>query len=496
MPTNPTTRSQVQSYRFVLRRMESALVRKDAVMLNEPMRHHLQATVVGLILGVLGLAAFFVIGLFKSASDIEVGDIVAVEGTTSVFVAVETDDEPLSLVPVFNITSARLLVAALQPGTQPGKTKTVEESALDGIPRLPQVGRPDWPQHLPASEKLLDGAWSVCDTATVREELPDAEANPELSTTVIVGGEQGQRLGADQALLVAEESTGAHHLLWAGKRLPLDPDDPAVRLAYELDDDLPRKVSTGLLNAIPQGAALTPPDIPDGDSPAPFPQLRDEAVQIGDVVQVNRAGQESFFLVRREGKQPVQRAVADLIRFDRDADVDFTLVPPEDIRGVPDAPEASRTNFADFPGRAPQVLEITATPVACLVWPGAEADPVITISADEQLLRDRGVAIPDAAGDQADRVFLAPGSGALVRGVLPGQLADSGQLWLVSDQGFRYGVPSLEVARALGLGDQVTQAPDSILRLLKEGPVLEPLDALRLFSPELAQQEAERRAGR
>ncbi|MGH3781970.1 MAG: type VII secretion protein EccB [Pseudonocardiaceae bacterium] len=62
MSTNPTTKAQVQAYRFVLRRMESALVRKDAVMLHEPMRHHLRATAVGLIVGLLGLAAFFVIG--------------------------------------------------------------------------------------------------------------------------------------------------------------------------------------------------------------------------------------------------------------------------------------------------------------------------------------------------------------------------------------------------------------------------------------------------
>jgi hypothetical protein len=68
MSTNPTTKAQVQAYRFVLRRMESALVRKDSVMLHEPMRHHLRATAVGLILGLLGLAAFFVVGKFHPAS--------------------------------------------------------------------------------------------------------------------------------------------------------------------------------------------------------------------------------------------------------------------------------------------------------------------------------------------------------------------------------------------------------------------------------------------
>jgi hypothetical protein len=68
MSTNPTTKAQVQAYRFVLRRMESALVRKDAVMLHEPMRHHLRATAVGVILALLGLAAFFVVGKLHPTS--------------------------------------------------------------------------------------------------------------------------------------------------------------------------------------------------------------------------------------------------------------------------------------------------------------------------------------------------------------------------------------------------------------------------------------------
>jgi Type VII secretion system ESX-1, transport TM domain B len=52
----------------MLRRMESALVRKDSVMLHEPMRHHLRATAVGLILALLGLAAFFVVGKLHPTS--------------------------------------------------------------------------------------------------------------------------------------------------------------------------------------------------------------------------------------------------------------------------------------------------------------------------------------------------------------------------------------------------------------------------------------------
>ena len=66
MSTDPTTPSQVQAYRFVLRRMESALVRKDAVMLHEPMRQHLRATAVGMILALLMLMAFFIAGKLHS----------------------------------------------------------------------------------------------------------------------------------------------------------------------------------------------------------------------------------------------------------------------------------------------------------------------------------------------------------------------------------------------------------------------------------------------
>jgi hypothetical protein len=65
MSTEPTTTSQVQAYRFMLRRMESALVRQDAVMLHEPMRHHLRATAVGLLLAVVVLVALFVFGKIR-----------------------------------------------------------------------------------------------------------------------------------------------------------------------------------------------------------------------------------------------------------------------------------------------------------------------------------------------------------------------------------------------------------------------------------------------
>ena len=490
MSKDPATTSQVQAYRFVLRRMESALVRKDAVMLHEPMRHHLRATAVGLILGVLGLAAFFVVGKFSPTSQISNNEIVIGSPSEAVFVV---QDNPRRLIPVLNLTSARLLLAAISPSQGASEAKRVADSALADIGRAPSTGLPGAPP-LPAPENLIRGVWSVCDTATVRQDLPN-DAGSQLSTTVLIreGQPPGRRLGDDQALLVAEQSTAATYFVWRGQRRQVDLRDPAVRF-YRLGNVVPRKTSTGLLNAIPEGRPLTLPIIPSG---RPLPQL--PGVQVGDVVRV-KGVRDSFFLVLPQGVQPVEPAAADLIRFGRSTSADFANVTPEAISRVPEAPLASQLDLAGFPAQVPQILKTSETPIACLTWQGPDQDPVISISPEERLALDDGgrpVEVPPAAsGQTADSVFLKPTKGALVRGVVPGQRLDTGAIWLVTDQGLRYGLPTIEVARALGLGEITTPAPESILGLLPIGPTLDPQRALELFNPELARQQAEQRAGR
>jgi hypothetical protein len=209
--------------------------------------------------------------------------------------------------------------------------------------------------------------------------------------------------------------------------------------------------------------------------------------------------QDSFFLVLPQGVQPVEPAVADLIRYRRSTSADFTSVTPESMSRVPEAPVASQLDFGGFPAGVPQILKINEAPIACLTWQGPDKSPVITVNADERLPLATGespVEVPRvASGQTADSVFLPPTKGALVRGVVPGQRSDTGAIWLVTDQGLRYGVPTIEVARALGLGEATTPAPESILGLLPIGPALEPQRALELFNPELARQQAEQRTG-
>src|SRR5690606_41545612 len=89
MPSTPTTKSQVQAYQFVLRRMQSALVRKDAVMLHDPMRTHSRATIVGVVLSCLGMLAFIIVGFFKPDPKPPASGIVIGEQSGSVYVVAD-----------------------------------------------------------------------------------------------------------------------------------------------------------------------------------------------------------------------------------------------------------------------------------------------------------------------------------------------------------------------------------------------------------------------
>jgi type VII secretion protein EccB len=471
MSRTAATTSQVRAYRFMLRRMESALVGRDAVMRREPMRQHLRATAVGLVLSVLGLAAFFVVGRFRPVSDLNPDDIVIARPSQAVFVV---RDNPRRLVPVPNLTSARLLLLALASGQQQPAVKTVEEAALAGIPRTQATGIPAAPP-LPAPENLIHPVWSVCDSTA------DPVVTQPTTTVLIQQRPPAARgLGEEAALLVAEQRTRATYLVWQGHRSRIDLADPAIRTLYRLGNVVPRPVGSGLLNAIPEGHPLVLPAIPVG---LPFPQLPGR--QVGDVVRVEGA-QDSFFLLLPQGVQPIEPAVADLIRYHHSTSPEVPTITPEALARVPEAPLAAQLDFAGFPHRVPRVLGAADIPVVCLTWLGPDRPALITTAPDGRLPVVAGESPVELSGSgggrTADAVYLTPTKAALVHEVQPGQRPDASTLWLVTDQGFRYPVPSAQVAAALGLGAASTPAPGPILELLPVGPALDPQRAVAAIS--------------
>ncbi|MEO9220291.1 MAG: type VII secretion protein EccB, partial [Mycobacteriaceae bacterium] len=179
MAATPTTKPQVQAYRFVLRRMEHALVRRDAVMLHDPMRTQVRATAVGLVLGILGLAGFALFSLFSHSDTLGDNAIVTAKDSGSVFVRLDG-----VLHPVTNLASARLIIGqAVIPSS-------VSDAALAGLPRGPLLGIPGGPALLPSSAERAADVWTVCDTLTpdrTARTPAQQSAGASMLSTVIVG---------------------------------------------------------------------------------------------------------------------------------------------------------------------------------------------------------------------------------------------------------------------------------------------------------------------
>ena len=127
MASTPTTKSQVQAYQFVLRRMQSALVRRDAVMLHDPMRNHSRATAVGVVLGVVGTSqrhAIALVGLSvglgaRLLKQVEPGGIIA---SSEVIEALQTQAPALAA--TFHLEHPAFVV----PGVVPASTSTTSSA--------------------------------------------------------------------------------------------------------------------------------------------------------------------------------------------------------------------------------------------------------------------------------------------------------------------------------------------------------------------------------
>ena len=136
MPAQPTTRWQVNGHRFLVRRMEHALVRRDVRMLHDPMRSQSRSLAVGAILAALGLGVCGVLALLRPQDKIGDNRIVVGKDSGAMFVVVGD-----TLHPVLNLASARLIAGE---AAKPAIVKEAEigkraRGSLVGIPGAPSA---------------------------------------------------------------------------------------------------------------------------------------------------------------------------------------------------------------------------------------------------------------------------------------------------------------------------------------------------------------------
>ncbi len=458
----PTTRLHVSGYRFLVRRMEHALVRGDTRMLDDPLRAQSISLAAGVVLAAVAVVVCMILALVRPVGELGDAPIVVVRDTGAMYVRIGD-----VIHPVFNLASARLIA-----GT-PADPRVVNQSAVDSADRGPRVGIPGAPEKIAAPLTAEESAWTVCD-----------DAGGE--TIVIAGQIAGGMVTSGSGVLVTprDGSAAMTYLLYGSRRARVDLRHRAVVRSLGLEGVVPQPISAAVLSAIPEAPEIMPPHIPGAGSPGPR-ALRDYPV--GAVLKVPRAdadseGSADYFVVLTGGVQRIGEVVADLIRYtDSRGGEQIPTVAPDVVGALPGVDTLPVATFPEHrsPERSfPLKGGGTDVPVICANWRGDRAggaSPSTVLVGDVPPVISHPVALAqaDSDGPAIDAVSMPPGRSAFVRSVgLTGGGQSAGSLFLVTDAGVRYGIRDVHAGSSLGLTAPAQPAPWPVLSELPQGPEL------------------------
>jgi type VII secretion protein EccB len=434
MAGHTTTRLHISGYRFLLHRMEHALVRGDARMADDPLRAQSLSLIGGAVIAVIIVAATAVLAFVRPAGALGDAPIVMVRDSGALYVRIGD-----VLHPALNLASARLIA-----GT-PANPSPVSASAVSGAKRGSLVGIPGAPAFIAPPLGEDESGWAVCDGPT--------------DTTVIAGRGHSQATEANVLVTPRSESAATTYLLFDGRRATVDLRNRAVVRALMLEGIAPQPVSRVLLDALPEVPPITPPHIPGAGSPG---VLRGHPV--GSVVRIG--GDGDYYVVLAQGVQRVGRVAADLIRFtdsQRDRDID-TVAP--DVIGA--APILDTLPVAAFPERG----GASSRAVVCAHWRSGPNRVDTSVSVDDSLaVEGFSLAQADGDGPKVDAFAIARGRSGYVRSV--GVTGDGASAsYFVSDAGVVFGLRDEDTAKRLGLDGTPVPAPWPVLAWLPRGPEL------------------------
>lgn len=436
VPRQPTTWLRVSAHRYLLRRIECALLGEAMCPPGPRLRLPSASLVAGCAVTALALAGCVVMGLLRPHVALDRAQIVMVRDSGALFVRVGDVWHPVP-----NLASARL-IAGTAADPQP-----VHAADLERGKRGPLLGIPGAPQFVGGPLPARDLAFSMCDSGGA-------------STTAIVGhlaGDAVVRLPSGRAVLAAPASGSPAYLLYDGHRAIVDLADAAVVRALRLEGRPPRLVSQALLNAIPEAPPISAPRIRGLGGPAPaLPGFR-----IGSVLRITRADGDEYYAVLAAGVQRIGQVAADLVRFgDAQGTVNPVTVAPEAIGA---APVVAELPVAGFPDRAPTLTDSAGT--LCASWDdGRPGPPGVALLAGNRLPVPPGraaaaLAQADGPGPALDAVYVPPGRSAYVRA---GERA--GTRYLIVDTGVRFAVHDDDAARTISASPRRPRRPGRFSR--------------------------------
>ncbi|MFD8750126.1 type VII secretion protein EccB [Kitasatospora sp. NPDC059577] len=464
-------RDQVQAHLFVMSRVSSGMLRAEPDAPDTPVARTTRGAMVGLAIGLLIGVGAGVYGLIEPGGATgwkKPGTLVVVEESGARYLYAGGQ-----LRPVLNQASARLLA-----GDQ-FRSTTVSAGSLDGVPRGAVVGLVGAPDGLPADQDLGQADWSACAVQAGQsgQVAPGARATPQLS--LAIGMRRGARpLSDEQAVLVAGPD-GAPQLVWRGERLRVDSGDGGLR-ALGYGSATPYPVTAGFLDTLPVGPDVRAPELHGRGTAGPA--LAGKGTRIGQLF--TGPGGERYLLAE-DGLVPLGETLFRLVQGDPriqqeaygGAPVTPGLVGPADLAAhLAPAAAAAAWAGAELPATPPQLAKVTQGQVPCVeLRPGGPGAVAVGLLDAAAVAGQSPAAQPGVtpACNGADRIAVRPGGGSLTRAVTASGAGST--LYLVTDAGVKYPLPSPAVAKQLGYTKTAPAAvPTRLLGLLPTGPSLDP----------------------
>lgn len=460
-----TRKDLYQAHRLMTQRLGMALLQGEPDLPESPMRRYNVATFAGVLIAVLVVAGFGIWGMLQPGGAPklrEPGQLLVEEETGASYVYNQQEGV---LVPVANYVSARLLL-----DTPEAKVRVVSAESLDEFARGRAVGIPGAPDSLPKPANLVKSPWSACVVTGT-----DATGAAKPYATLLAGTDPGGTPVGTDAVVVSDG--GRTWALVGNQRM-------RVTDVRRFTDQTPRPVPTAWINAIPEGQPFAAPRIaqrgrrikgPDGTT-----------FRVGQVFTVPAtAGTPArWYVMLADGLASITQTQAILLTQDPASKAAY---PGQAIREIPiDAASANaakssaqRIYGGGLPATMPRFRPLPASAPLCMVYADAAKGSVkgaLTVGSKQPLR------VPRASGgpERIDELVLPPGKAALA-GQLPGEgqlQAVQEQLYLVTDQGRKYRLPSADVLAKLGYdATHVAPVPAQLLRLIPDGPTLDPAAA-------------------
>jgi type VII secretion protein EccB len=467
-------RDQFQSYQFMVRRVLSSFVLHETDPAQPPLRRMTGAAFGSVMVAVIVLAIAGVVGVLKpsgSKADWKSSGHVIVEkpsGATYVWMA-DQETGKFFLYPTTNFSSAALLASTTE-------TTSVSTQQLQHAPRGPRLGLLDAPDALPTSDHLAGTPWTLC---SLPAKTISGEQVP--NTALVVGRQRTSGVPIDNsAILVRDIELRTLHLVWHGHDYPIRGEDPVLE-GLTLRDQPQVEVGTAWLSALPGGKILTTPAAPGrGQHTNVIPG----GATVGEVRAVHSAGGTQNYLVQKDQIQaitPVQAAItlADPTVRQQAYGGQSPVARPMSAAVAASIPRLGLppADPTDPPATNPPMAAVNSNKsTVCASFSNAGLVPEVAVEAAVE-----GAELAPATQQRtqngtvlANRVEVQPGWGALVES-MPSPTAKSGSLFLVNDEGRRFGIASDEVRDALGYTDATpVQLPASLVARIPAGDGLDP----------------------